>query len=226
MIKSDCIFDDVEPFMSLWVGDDTTDTGDLARVAEIAIDKHINIVSVPNSVTGIFWPWLEGKNIKILSRFNFQIEKDQDIDSAVSEFAKNLTAGFRAGASGTQVFVSSSDVVKFADAVRPIRDDLFFDRYLAIAVNIDEMCDTKWADIFNAVSNIHPNAILIFGNEDTFNPNSDFVGRMYDMLENWNLNADLHLMFGKNMMRFSQVLRLGQRMTPNLVKNMRVFLEH
>ena len=87
------------------------------------------------------------------------------------------------------------------------------------------MGDLNWNCIFATLSRIKPDSILVFGNVEKFDANSDFVGRIFDMLENWNLNADLHLMFGKNMLRVTQVLRLAERMRPEILKNMRVFME-
>ncbi|MBO4700846.1 MAG: hypothetical protein J5620_03820 [Alphaproteobacteria bacterium] len=225
MIKTDTIFDDIESFTSLWIGDDVVETADLASVADIAIDRMVPFVSMSADVVKMFWPWVEGKNIKILTRFNFKIEKNQDIDVEISAFAKNVTAIFRDGAAGAQIFIPCSQIAEFVDAVRHIRDDLFFDRYLSIGIDLDDTENINWADVFNTLSKIRPDSILIVGRTDKFNPNSNFVGCVFDMLEKWNLNADLHLMFGKNMLRVTQVLRLVEKMRPEISKNMRVFFE-
>ena len=225
MIKTDVIFDDIKPFTVMWIDDDVMDTADLASNADIAIAGTVPFVSVPADAVKIFWPWVEGKNIKILTRFNFKIEKNQDIDAAISGFAKDVAATFRNGAGGVQVFIPCSQITEFVDAVRHIRDDLFFDKYLAIGIDLDDTENINWVDVFNALSKIRPDSILIVGHTDKFNPNSNFVGRVFDMLEKWNLNADLHLMFGKNMLRVAQVLRLVEKMRPELIKNMRVFLK-
>jgi len=223
-MKSDFIFDDFEPLMVLWINDAESDAAELARVADVAVNKKVNFVSMSADVVAIFWPWVEGKNIKILTRFDFRIAKNQDFDDAVSIFAKNITATFRNGADGVQVFVPIGQISQFVDAVYPIRNDLFFDKYLSIAIDIDNMGTLNWSDIFMALSRIKADSILVFGTLEKFDANSDFVGRIFDMLESWNLNSDLHLMLGKNMLRVTQVLRLVEKMRPEILKNMRVFV--
>ena len=225
MIKYDFIFDDIEPLTSLWIGDDVAETADLARVADIAIDKVVPFVSMPVGVVKTFWPWVEGKSIKILARSRFDIDKNQDADDAVSGFAKNITTVFRNGADGVQVFVPCDKIVQFVDNICPIRNDLFFDRHLSIAIDIDDMGNLNWCDIFRAISKIEPDSILLFGKIEKFDPSSYFVGKIFDMLENWGPGVGLHLMFGKNMLRVTQVLRLVEKMRPELMKDIRVFVE-
>ena len=225
MIKYDFIFDDIESFTSLWIGDDVVETADLARVADIAIDRYVPFVSMPVGVVKTFWPWVEGKSIKILARSRFDIDKNQDADDAVSVFAKNITTVFRNGADGVQVFVPCDKIVQFVDNICPIRNDLFFDRYLSIAIDIDDMDNLNWGDIFGCISKIKPDSILLFGKIEKFDPSSYFVGRIFDMLENWNTGVGLHLMFGKNMLRVNQALRLVEKMRPELMKDIRVFVE-
>lgn len=225
MIKDDFIFNDFEPLTSLWIRDDVAETGDLARVADIAIDRGVPYVSMPIGVVKTFWPWVEGKSIKILARSRFDIDKNQDADDAVSVFAKNITTVFRNGADGVQVFVPCDKIVQFVDNVYSIRNDLFFDRHLSIAIDIDDMGNLGWGDIFGAISKIKPDSILLFGKVQKFDPSSYFVGRIFDMLGNWNQGPGLHLMFGKNMLRVTQVLRLVDKMRSELMKDIRVFVE-
>ena len=225
MIKTDVFFDDIDALSVLWVDDAVTDAADLARMADVAINGGGAFVSMPANCVNVFWPWVEGKKIKILSRFNFNIEKTQNMDAVMSEFAEHITTMFRTGASGVQVFVSCSQMSGFVDALRHIKNDLFFDRYLSIGIDLDDMGNADWFDIFNTLSMIRPDSVLICGHKDKFEPNSDFTGRVFDMLQKWNLNADLHLMFGRNMLRVCQILRLVEKMRPELLKNMRVFVE-
>lgn len=225
MIKPDVIFDDIHDITALWVNDDT-DATELVEIANVAIDRNIQFVSMPRTATKTFWPWIENTNVKILNRFDFSVPGNQDLDAVVSDFATNVNSAFRDGAHGIQIFMPVTKISDFVDAILPIKNDLFFDRYISVAIDVDNMQGTDWGVIFNQLSKIRPNSVLIFGNIDVFNPKSDFAGRIFGMLENWNSNADLHLMFGKNMLRVSQVLRLVQKMRPELEKNMRVFIAH
>lgn len=222
MIKAENIFDDIEHMTAMWV--DEVDAGELARIASVAIDNNVPFVSMPCSCTKTFWPWVEETDVKILNRLTFHLEKNQSLDNAVSEFATNVNAAFRLGAHGIQVLVPLTEIHQFTDAILPIKNDLFFDRYVSVGIDIDDASCPDWSDIFGKLQQINPNSVLVMGHVDKFNPKSDFVGQIYAMLENWDLNTDLHLMFGKNMLRVSQVLRLTQKMKPKLMKNIRVFI--
>ena len=141
----------------------------------------------------------------------------------MSELARSVTGAFKSGAVGAQVFVHAADLIAFCDAVKPVRNDLFFDKNFSVAIDIDEMRGGTWSAVFDALREIRPDAILITAKGDSFDANSDFVGIVFDMLNNWNSESDLHLWFGKNMFRVSQALRLCQKIQPELVQNMRVF---
>ncbi|MBO7656209.1 MAG: hypothetical protein J6S80_00580 [Alphaproteobacteria bacterium] len=225
MMKAENIFDDIEPMMAWWVDDNAKDVSDLAQIADTAIDKHIPFISVPCDVVKTFWPWIEKTDIKLMTRFNFMGDENHDFDVAVSDLATKVTTTFRQGADGVQIFVPYSQIADFMNAIKIIRNDLFFDKYVSIGIDIDEKQDIDWQYVFDALGAIKPNAVLLVGYEQKFNPNSDFAGRIFDMLQKWNLRSDLHLMFGKNMLRVSQVLRLVEKMRPEASKNIRVFIE-
>ena len=225
MMNLNYIFDDVKEMHAGWIPDSKTDMSDLAAAADIVLEADVPLISMPCVATGEVWPWLERENIKIVNRFNFVLDKDCDIVDAVSGFAKSVIGAFRAGAVGAQVFVHVSDIVKFCDAMKPVRQDLFFDKIFSVAIDVDEMRGQSWSAVFDALREINPSIILIIAKGDSFDAKSDFVGLVFDMLNNWNLNADLHLWFGKNVFRVSQVLRLCQKIKPDLVGNMRVFTD-
>ena len=65
MIKSENIFDDIEPLVAIWVED--SDTVELARIANMVIDDGVEYVSLPCAATQVFWPWIENSNVKILN---------------------------------------------------------------------------------------------------------------------------------------------------------------
>jgi hypothetical protein len=223
MMDSEFIFDDVSEMRVGWLSDLERDGADLAGVADAILKSGISLLSIPCGVTSEIWPWVEKNNVKILNRFNFNLDENTDIIDAVSELSKSVTAAFRSGAVGAQVFVCVQDLKDFCDAVKPVRNDLFFDKKFSVAIDIDEMRGHDWNLVFDALREIRPDAILITAKGDSFDANSDFVGIVFDMLNNWNLESDLHLWFGKNMLRVSQVLRLCQKIQPELVQNMRVF---
>ena len=225
MMKSENIFDNIESMVAWWIDDGTWDVNDLAQIADAAIEQAVPFVSMPCDLVRTFWPWVESKNIKIMARFDFMGDENHDFDVAVSDLATKVTTTFRQGADGVQIFVPYSQIADFMNAIKIIRNDLFFDKYVSIGIDIDEKQDIDWQYVFDALGAIKPNAVLLVGHEQKFNPSSDFAGRVFDMLQKWNLKSDLHLMFDKNMLRVSQVLRLTEKMRPELMKNMRVFID-
>ena len=223
MMNLNYLFDDVSEMRAWWIDDSQTDASDLAAVADAVLESGVSVISAPCVATGEIWPWVEKNNIKIVNRFNFLLDKNTDVIDAVSELSRSVTGAFKSGATGAQVFVHTADLAAFCDAVRPVRNDLFFDKNFSVAIDIDEMRGGTWSAVFDALREIRPDAILITAKGDSFDANSDFVGIVFDMLNNWNLESDLHLWFGKNMFRVSQVLRLCEKIQPELVQNMRVF---
>lgn len=223
MMDLNYLFDDVSEMRAWWIDDSATDASDLAAVADAVLESNVSIVSAPCAATGEIWPWVEKNNIKIVNRFNFLLDKNTDVLGTVSNLSGAVTGAFKSGATGAQVFVHTADLGAFCNAMKPVRNDLFFDKNFSVAIDIDEMRGVSWVAVFDALREIRPDAILITAKGDSFDANSDFVGIVFDMLNNWSLESDLHLWFGKNMFRVSQVLRLCQKIQPELVQNMRVF---
>lgn len=221
MIKTDIIFDEIDDISCAWVPNGT-DAPNLARISENVVEKNMQYLSLPLGVIDTVWPWLEKNSVKILARVNFANETPTD--TAMSQLATNITDAFRHGASGVQIFVHYANLAEFVDMMLPMRDDLFFERYLSVSLNIKEIPSTKWADVFALIGKIRPDSILIIADGDSFNPKSDFLGRAYAMLEKWDTAFALHVLFGKNMMRVSQMLRLVQKMQPKMLPAFRVFI--
>lgn len=216
------LLDDIDDKIATWVDDSVGDVPDLAQIVDHVVANGIRTMSVPVSANGQVWPWVEHKHIQIFNRIDFA--GDQGGDDAVSVFAKNVMRAFKTGADGVQVCIQCKELENFVNAIAPIRDDLFFDHHFSVGINIDERGGIDWKHVFDIIERAHVNSWLIIAHGDSFDAKSDFIGRVYGMLENWNLNADLHLMFDKNMMRVTQVVRLVQKMRPELMKNLRVFV--
>lgn len=218
MIDTRYLFDDIDEYSCAWVRDNTSDAIDLARITDIVIEKNIRIISVPTGIIGQIWPWTENKNIKILGRFDCTGD-----EAAVSKLSGDMTTEFKSGLSGVQVFVAPKNLSSFVQNLLPIRDDLLFNRYFAIGVDIDNCDNLNWTEYFDTAKKIRPDAILIVAHGDEFNQKSDFAGKIFDMLNNWDLDCELHLMCDNNMLRISQVLRLVDRIMPELLNKFRVF---
>ena len=55
---------------------------------------------------------------------------------------------------------------------------------------------------------------------------SDFVGRVYSMLHNWNMDGELHFILNNNVDRMDQVIRLVESEKPELGDKLRFFLDY
>jgi hypothetical protein len=224
MIKTDDIFDDFSNMSALWVDDTISESCDLARVSDFIVNKNISVVSLPVSGTEQIWPWIEKQKVRIFNRLN--IELDENIDATISSVARKITESFRCGANGIQIMIEPKDLQSFVNSIIPIKNDLFFDRDLVIGMDVNKICTSDWPGVFNLLNQIQSNAILINVPGDKFDASSDFIGRIYAMFENWNFDGELHLMFGKNMMRYSQVLRLAQKMRPAVATKILAFMQY
>ncbi|MBO4480062.1 MAG: hypothetical protein J5742_00355 [Alphaproteobacteria bacterium] len=223
MIKTDAIFDVIDEFSCIWVPT-SVEAPDLAKISNIVIVQNKEFLSLPIGAIGRVWPWLEHSKVKLLTRLEFDFKNDTTPDMAMSELATKTTEAFRHGASGAQIFVHINNIPEFVKMILPLRDDLFFERYLSVAINIDEIKNGNVKDVLELLAKIKPDSVLVIADGDSFDPKSDFVGRIFGMLENWGWDFALHIMFGGNMMRVSQVLRLVQRMQPKLISDLRVFI--
>ena len=117
------------------------------------------------------------------------------------------------------------DFERFVDLLATIRDDLFFEHDLCIALNIQDICANEWCLVFDKLREIRANSFELVFNEDMGN-RSDFIGRIYGMLDNWNFDGDLHFIMGNNFDRIDQVMRLVESMKPELSDKLRFFLEY
>jgi len=224
MIKPENIFDDFSNISGLWIDGASWDGCDLARVSDFIIEKNIVNISVPIGATEKIWSWIESRNVRIFNRFD--VDLSANTDGAISNLAEQITGCFRFGATGAMVMVKISDLEKFTDAIHPIKNALFFDHDFVVGLNTDKVNSDDWNRVFNLLNRVQPNAILITATGDKFDASSDFVGRVYAMFEHWNFDGELYLMFGKNMLRFSQVLRLAQKMQPTVAQKIIAFMPY
>lgn len=222
MINTKYLFDDIGAITCAWVGNSSKEETDLAAMVDFMGTNGIKTVSVPCGVVGKIWPWVEKKHTEIIGRFDFNSD-NVDADSAMSNLATAINTEFKHGLTGAQIFVPLNQILQFVDEFLSVRDDLFFQRHLSVAIDVDGKVAPEWEIVFNAVNKVRADSLLIVAHGDTFNVKSDFVGRVFEMLNSWDAGCDLQMMFDNNMMRVSQVLRMVQKICPNLIPMLRVF---
>ncbi len=224
MIEKNIIFDDLSDVASVWC-DATIDSGELARVAGVIMDRNISFVSVVPESVSVIWPWLENKDVKILARFGLPDKKVTE--QQISDVTMAINSAFKRGAHGAQIFLPYGALGELVEQTHVIRDDLFFNKDLSIAIDINQIDSSDWENLFENLRKINATSLLITLSKDT-GDKSDFVGRFYGMLDVWENenNFDVHFAFGQNFQRIEQALRLIKSVRPELIKTTKVFINY
>ena len=223
MIEVNEIFSESDKKIALWCGD-ADDTSDLATLADNIIENGVSLVSVSPKTLPFMWTCLEKSGVKILTRYFFETS-NRNIDNDISQLAENIMSVRRHGADGVQIFIKMRDFERVVDLLATIRDDLFFEHDLCIVLNIQEISADEWQGVFNKLREIRADSFGILFNEDMGN-RSDFIGRIYGMLDNWDFDGDLYFVMGNNFDRMDQVMRLVESMRPELYDKLHFFLEY
>lgn len=217
------IFSDSDKRIAWWC-DSVEDTNDLAEMADDIIKNNIHLISVPPEIVPLVWVYLEKFDVKIYTRFMVSLNH-KDIDKDMSDLAKNITCVCKKGATGVQIFLNQRDFDIFIDKILPVRDDLFFGHDLSLVMDIEDIDVNNWAMIFQKLHDLRLDAFGLTLKEDMKN-RSDFVGRIYGMLQNWDMDCELHLILNNNFDRMDQVIRLVETERPELSEKLRFFLDY
>lgn len=220
MIEPDFFFDDISKNSALWCASDGADET-LARAAETVVTRGMPMVSVAPDSVGRMWTWLEKMPVKIVARFYLN-EKTDDKD--FSDLAVRINTAFKHGAHGAQIFVQAKNLIRFADAMALVRDDLFFNRDLSVGLDVNEIDAADWQSVFGALGKIRASSIILVMTRDV-GDKSDFVGRIHAMLDAWGtFGGDVHFALGGSMVRMEQAWRLIGAMRPGLQSGVRFFV--
>ena len=222
MIEANEIFSDSDKRIALWCNGGE-DTSDLAILSDNIIENKVSLISVPSKNLSFIWTCLEKSGVKIFSRYFFEPSL-KNIDNDVSEFATRVISDCKSGADGVQVFIKMRDFERFLVLLSTIRDDLFFGHSLSLCMDVQDIDVNNWGILFDKLRDIRADSFGVSLNEDMGN-RSDFIGRIYGMLDNWNFDGELHFFLGNNFDRIDQVIRLVESMRPELSDKIRFFLE-
>ncbi len=200
------------------------DAGDLARAASRIADANVPMISVAPASIAVMWPWLEKMPVKMLGRFYLETGTD---DGGISDLTRRRNAAFKQGAAGAQVFLRRADLAGFVDNLHLIRDDLFFNKYLAVGMDIGEIDMDQWATVFELMDKIRADALTLIMPDDAGDA-SDFVGRIYGLMTVMpaDVRWQLHFALGNNFLRIEQVWRLIQKMRPRISDGVRFFVNY
>ena len=223
MIEVNEIFSENDPKIALWAGDDI-DTNDLAMMAQNIMDGEIHLASVAPEMVELLWAYLEKNNVEIFTRYEFS-PTPKNITNDISELAKKISYVCKHGANGVQLFLKMNNFERVLDSLVNIRDDLFFEHKLSVCMDIKDVDVHNWDLIFKKLRDIKADSFSLTFNKD-LGDKSDFIGRIYSMLKNWNFDGDLHFILISDLMRIDQILRLTESMQPKICDKLRFFFEY
>ena len=224
MIDINEIFSDSDKRIAFWC-EDVSDTNDLAIMCDNIINNDVHMVSVPPTKVADVWTYLEKMDVKILTRYDFNPISGKSVDSDMDALSENIVNVCRHGADGVQIFIKSRDFDNFVAALQFVRDDLFFGHDLCIGMDVSDIDISNLGVFFQKLKDIRANTLVLTLNEDMGN-RSDFVGRIYAMLQNWDFDGELHFVLGNNFDRIDQVVRLTEILRPELNDKLRFFLDY
>ena len=219
MIEMDDIFSSPDKRVAVWA-EAASDTNDLAMMCEHVVSNNVSLISVPPEAISDVWTYLEKKEVKILTRYQVD-STSKSIDSDMYELGAKITSACKNGANGVQIFIKMRDFEVFLDGLRVVRDDLFFGRDLCIAMDTEDLDISNLGFIFQKLRDIRADSFVLTLNEDAGN-RSDFVGRVYALLQQFNFEGELHFILGNNFDRIDQVIRLTECMRPELADRLRL----
>ena len=223
MIEISEIFSDSDKRIAFWC-ESVADTNDLAGMADDIIKSNIHLISVPKEIVPLMWVYLEKSGVNILTRFNFA-PNQKDIETQVYDLSADIRKVCKQGAAGVQVFLEMRDFKDFIENISLVRDDLFFAHDLCLGLDIGDISTEYWQDIFRGLRAVRARALVLTLKEDMKN-RSNFPGRIYGMLQNWDADCELHFVLNNNFDRMDQVIRLVEIERPELSDKLRFFLDY
>ena len=223
MIEINEIFSDSDKRIAFWC-ENVTDTNDLAIMCENIINNGVGLISVPSEIVPGVWTYLEKTDIKILTRFDF-CPVSKNIDDDMYKLGEKITTVCRHGASGVQIFIKMRDFEHFVDMLKTVRDDLFFGHDLSIVMDVEDIDINNLSFLFQKLREIRVNSFGLTLNEDMGN-RSDFVGRIYTLLQQLDFDGELHFILGNNFDRIDQVVRLTEIVRPADSGRLKFFLDY
>jgi hypothetical protein len=225
--SASALFDEIKNIAALDCPDGR-DSAELIHIAEKAAATGIPLVSAgPESVEAL-WTWLEKKPAKILARFFLANSKSKsfDLEREISALSRNVNGVLKKGASGAQVFVPPTALDSFVNGLLPVRDGLFFNKDLAICLDMTKIDATDWPALLGKLKKIRADAMGLYLPAGKKGP-PDFVGRVYGLLESLDdseFGGELHFLLGDDFEKIEQVWRLANKMRPDAARTIRFFI--
>lgn len=223
MIEMNDIFSDSDKRVAIWC-ECVADTNDLAMMCDHVVSNNVHLISVPPEVVKDVWAYLEKNRVKILARYAVN-SNSKNLDSEMFKLGGDIVSVCKNGASGVQLFTKMHDFESIVNSLQVVRDDLFFGHDLSIAMDVADLDMNNLDFMFQKLREIRADSFALTLNEDTGN-RSDFVGRIYALLQQFNFDGELHFILGNNFDRIDQVIRLTEILRPETSDKLKFFLDY
>lgn len=223
MIEMNEIFSDSDKRVAI-LCESVGDTNDMAIMCDNIVRNNVHLISVPPEIVSNVWTYLEKNNVKILTRYKFN-PNSKNIDSEIFKLSGNIMSVCKNGASGVQLFIKMHDFELVIKSLQVVRDDLFFGHDLSVVMDINDLDINNLGFVFQKLKEIRADSFALTLNDDAGN-RSDFVGRVYALLQQFDFNGELHFILGNNFDRIDQVVRLTECLRPELSDKLRFFLDY
>lgn len=205
------------PCAALVQGDDDAA---LAQGVEGALGIHVDVLSVAAPLVQRVWPWVEGRGVTLFARLQVGGRY------APSELARDVRDALNHGADGAIIGMPRRSLEAFANDMCRVRNDLFFNKKLSVALDVDTVDFPDWPAVFQALCQVNADNLMLVHTNDAGDA-SDFVGRLYGLMTAWDRDAfagAVHFSLGDNWLRTLQAARLVQKMRPELMAACRFFI--
>jgi hypothetical protein len=202
--------------------DNIQDTNDTAIMANDILESGVDTISVPEEIVPFVWTCLEKSNVEIYTRYNFGVN---DTDEDFNDLVKKINHVLKSGADGVQIFIKMENFMRFMDLLSLVRDDLFFGHKLCICMDINDIDISKWEMIFDKLRALRVDVFAISLEKDD-GKRSDFMGRIYGMLNAWDFGGILHCIKINKNIRIDEIMRLTEMLQPDIYEKLRFFIEY
>jgi len=223
MIEMDEVFSDSDKRIALWC-EGVADTNDLAMLCEHVVSHNVHLLSVPPECVKDVWAYLEKSKVKILTRYSFN-SNPKNIDSDIFKLGADIVSVCKNGANGVQLFMKMHDFESVINCLLVVRNDLFFGHDLSIVMDTEDLDMDNLDFVFKKLREIRADSFGLTLNEDAGN-RSDFLGRIYALLQQFDFDGELHFILGNNFDRIDQVIRLTECLCPAKSQRLKFFLDY
>ena len=207
------------------------DAGGCASAADAALRIGADRIAVPAAAVHLTWAWLENKGIEILAVMDGGGFKEDG--QGAEKLSEHIRSVLKKGADGIMLCAwaggkirTAARIFEIADALAPVRNDLFFEKKLFVGMSLENIEPLDWPDIFRNLKKMGADGVL-FSLTPVSGKGKNIAGKIFGALENWDCGFAGRIMFlADSPADIESALRLVEKIKPDFVKKLRFFIRH